>query len=422
MTGRIPLWIDLRDVPVNKRLPYLHAAEEVAAERVLVAKGDPHVDRPGLDPVVLDGHNRLKRLGQNVGRLVVLSDAKAQEKAAKADGLVVVQADDWRVIPLENLLAARRDRPGTLYARARSADEALLFAEVLETGVHGVVLAPPAASVIFDADQKLRAAYRPPRPAAATAQELAEVVLRGSAAGPTVASAAAQPPMAPMAPMAATTSAPALHAPPTGAASPRTPLLGDLGTVGTAAAPAEPRPFLEPANVTSVEPGGSGDRVCLDTTSLLRDGEGLLVGSTARSFALVHAETVETEFVRARPFRVNAGAVHMYLYAPESRTRYLSELRAGEPVLAVHPDGIHRVVTLGRAKVERRPMTLVRWRTSDGEPGMAMLQTAETVRLVRADGGKVAVTDLRPGDQVLVHREAVARHVGLAIDEALEER
>src|SRR5687768_8458256 len=121
---RIPLWIDLRGVPLNKRLPYLHVLEEVACERVLLQRGDPHAERPGIEAVTVDGHNRLKHQGQPAGRLVKVADAKSQEKAAKADGLVVVDADDWRVIPLENLIAARRERPGTLYALARTPAQA----------------------------------------------------------------------------------------------------------------------------------------------------------------------------------------------------------------------------------------------------------------------------------------------------------
>src|ERR1041385_5406952 len=146
------------------------------------------------------------------------------------------------------------------------------------------------------------------------------------------------------------------------------------------------------------------------------------VGSPARSFCLVHAETLESEYIRPRPFRVNAGAVHMYLFAPEGKTRYLSELAAGQPVLAVHADGIHRVLTVGRAKIERRPHTLVTWRTADGRTGNAVLQTAETIRLVGADGAPIAVTDLKAGATILVHCEEAARHTGLPVDAHLEER
>jgi 3-dehydroquinate synthase class II len=406
---RIPLWIDLRHVPLNKRLPYLHVLEEVACERVLVERGDPHTERPGLDPVTVDGHRHLKHNGQPVGRLVKVADAKGQEKAAKAEGLVIVDAEDWRVIPLENLVAARRDRPGTLFALARTPQQAALFADTLETGVHGIVLAPESPQAIVEADQELRRRWRPPAPVPTVAIAAQGIHVVGEPSPSVGANAeSAEPAEKP--------------ASASSALSASSPAEADRQASSPAEGNGQARPFLEPATVTSVSDGGMGDRVCVDTTSLFRDGEGLLVGSTARSFCLVHAETLKAEYLQPRPFRVNAGAVHMYLFAPEGKTRYLSEVAAGQPVLAVHPDGIHRVLTVGRAKIERRPHTLVRWRTSDGRTGHAMLQTAETIRLVAPDGAAVAVTDLQPGQLILVHGEDVARHTGLPVDSHLEER
>lgn len=353
-TPRIPLWVDLREVPVNKRLPYFKAADNARVERILLGRDDPHLDRAGIDAVRVDGNLALKpATGTDVlGRYVLLRSAKDQDRAAGVDGIVVVEVEDWVNIPLENLIAARGDRPGTLYAIARSPEEAGRFRDTLEVGVHGIVLVPQRPAHIETADAVLREKGRP----------------------------------------------------------------------DAAARPAPGRDFLVPATVTSIQDGGPGDRVCVDTTSVFRPGEGLLVGSTARGFALVHAETIETDYVRARPFRVNAGAVHSYLYSAGGKTHYLSELGAGSKVLAVHPDGVHRVMTVGRAKIERRPHTLVTWRTDDGAEGNAMLQTAETIRLVHPDGTPVAVTDLEDGDAILVHVEDAARHFGMPVDESLEER
>ena len=396
--NRMPLWIDLRGVPLNKRLPYLHVLEEVACERVLLERGDPHVERPGLEAVTVDGRLDLKHDGRKLGRLVKVADAKGQEKAAKQEGLVVVDAEDWRIIPLENLVAARRDRPGSLFALARTPQQAGLFADTLETGVHGIVLVPESPQAIVEADQELRKRWKPPLPPPA-------VVVSGGI--PFVGEANAdRPQMTPMTPIA--DAAPSVSS----ASSVDRVANGGVST----------RPFLEPATITAVNDGGMGDRVCIDTTSLFRDGEGFLVGSTARSFCLVHAETLKAEYIQPRPFRVNAGAVHMYLFAPEGKTSYLSELAAGRPVLAVHSDGIHRVLAVGRVKIERRPHTLVHWKTPDGRNGNAMLQTAETVRLVTPDGQAVAVTDLKPGLAILVHSEDAARHTGLPVDSHLEER
>ena len=52
-----------------------------------------------------------------------------------------------------------------------------------------------------------------------------------------------------------------------------------------------------------------------------------------------------------------------------------------------------------------------------------VLQNAETVRLVSTpQGDSVSVTQLSLGDTVLVHRQAGARHTGIAIQESILER
>jgi 3-dehydroquinate synthase II len=159
----------------------------------------------------------------------------------------------------------------------------------------------------------------------------------------------------------------------------------------------------------------------VDTTSLLAPDEGLLVGSSAHSLALVLAETGGTDLAPARPFRVNAGALHGYTLAPEGRTCYLSELAAGRQVLVASAAGGLRCVTVGRAKLERRPHLVLHWETEDGAASVA-LQAAETVRLAVPGGGSLAVTDARPGHAILVARQPEGRHAGIAVDETVEER
>lgn len=380
MTRRLPLWIDLRGVPVNKRLPYLKTALDEEVDGLLLTKGDAHVARKGTPTIVVGADGQLRQKGKRIGRLIDVTDAATQEKAAQAKGVVVVDAKRWRVIPLENLIAARRDRPGTLYALARSHDDITLFANTLETGVHGIVLAPPGPAAIREAVAYLDARSSGPG-AGKTAVPTAGAVKRAGLSD----AATRTKPNGPSKAAANTT-------------------------------------LLTTATITAVEDAGLGDRVCIDTTSALVPGEGMLVGSTARSFILVHAETTESEFVRARPFRVNAGALHMYVLAPDGRTRYLSELAAGTSALVVRRDGKTRNVTIGRAKVERRPHTMVRWTTLRGGEGMAVLQTAETVRLVRPDGKTVSITDVKVHDQVLAHDESAARHFGMPVDAGLVER
>ncbi|MHB8352334.1 MAG: 3-dehydroquinate synthase II, partial [Thermoplasmata archaeon] len=112
------------------------------------------------------------------------------------------------------------------------------------------------------------------------------------------------------------------------------------------------------------EPAGMGDRVLVDTTSLLGPEEGLLVGSSAALLFLVLSEAVGSRYTRPRPFRVNAGAAHSYVLLANGETRYLSELASGEAVLAVQREGPARAVRVGRLKIERRP--LVRLEVTDG--------------------------------------------------------
>ena len=104
---------------------------------------------------------------------------------------------------------------------------------------------------------------------------------------------------------------------------------------------------LETATVEKVTPIPEADRVCVDTSSMLHAGEGMLVGNTSKGFALVHAEVFESEFVNSRPFRVNAGDVSDYIIVPQyeedgtikTRTNYLSELKAGDRVVIVNTEG-----------------------------------------------------------------------------------
>ncbi len=179
---------------------------------------------------------------------------------------------------------------------------------------------------------------------------------------------------------------------------------------------------LVAAEVTEIKEIGMGDRVCVDTASILSKGEGMLVGGSASFFLLVHSENLESPFTSPREFRVNAGAVSNYILVPDGKTKYLSEIRSGVEVLAVNKDGRKRIVSTGRAKVERRPLILIRAKAGE-EEGWVILQLAETVPLMRPDGTPLPVTEVKAGDKVLAYVEGkMARHFGMAVDEFIEER
>jgi len=185
------------------------------------------------------------------------------------------------------------------------------------------------------------------------------------------------------------------------------------------------------ATVESIEQVGIADRVCIDTTSILAPGQGALIGDSSAAMFLVHNENVENEYVNARPFRINAGAVHAYARLPDGKTSYLSEMQAGKRVLICDPAGNTFPVTVGRAKVERRPMLLIKAVVHDDRPEPVegqkktislQLQNAETIRLTTPDGGWLSVTQLAVGDKVLAYTESAGRHFGMKIDETITEK
>ncbi len=178
---------------------------------------------------------------------------------------------------------------------------------------------------------------------------------------------------------------------------------------------------LVPATITRVEPVGSGDRVCVDTCSMMNVGEGMLIGSYAKGLFLVHSETLESEYVASRPFRVNAGPVHAYVMTPGNKTRYLSEIETGDEVLTVDKDGNTKVTVVGRVKIEKRPLMLLEAEYA-GITIRTLLQNAETIRLVEKGGNPKSVAELKVGDKVMVYLDKNARHFGMAIDESIIEK
>jgi len=172
--------------------------------------------------------------------------------------------------------------------------------------------------------------------------------------------------------------------------------------------------------ITSIETAGLGHRVCVDTMSMLKKSQGMLIGNSSAFTFLVHAETESNPYVAARPFRVNAGAVHAYAVMPGDKTNYLEELESGDEVLVVAADGSTSVATIGRVKVEVRPMLRITAKVGD-VTGAAFLQNAETIRLTRPDGEPVSVVSLKVGDEVLCKVDEAGRHFGMRIAEEIKE-
>lgn len=320
------------------------AALEVGFDEIVVERPDDRLQKLGrFAPITLKDGTFLFD-NEEVGRLATIREPKDERAVRALRGAtkhVVVRCEDWKIIPLENLIAHFQGSGTRLLVEVRDAAEAKLVFETMEVGVDGILLTPSSATEVRAVRQLLEAHER----------------------------------VVP----------------------------------------------LVPAKVTAIRPLGLGDRVCIDTCSVLRLGEGMLIGNSSSGLFLLHSETVETGYVAARPFRVNAGPVHAYVYLPDGKTKYLSELRAGDEVLSVDSEGRARPVIVGRIKMERRPLLLVE-AEAGGRRATAIVQNAETIRFVTPGGGARSVSELKLGDEVLLRTEEGGRHFGMRIQETIAER
>ncbi|MBW2602118.1 MAG: 3-dehydroquinate synthase II [Deltaproteobacteria bacterium] len=127
-------WVNAR--PYNKEV--VTTALESGADAVIVPRGQSKKVRDlGLiKTVAMDGD---LKFGEDVVE-VTISSEKDEARALKipAEKLLLIKASDWKIIPLENLIAKRGKG---LLAWVRSAEEAKVALKIMERGVDGIVLA-----------------------------------------------------------------------------------------------------------------------------------------------------------------------------------------------------------------------------------------------------------------------------------------
>jgi len=169
--------------------------------------------------------------------------------------------------------------------------------------------------------------------------------------------------------------------------------------------------------VTATTHVGMGERACVDTCTHFREDEGILVGSHSKGMVLCVSETHPLPYMPTRPFRVNAGAIHSYTLGENERTNYLSELKSGSKVTAVDVKGRTRVVTVGRVKIESRPLISIDAVAPNGVAVNLILQDDWHVRVLGPGGVVLNSTELKPGDTMLGYLPSADRHVGYPINE-----
>ena len=291
------------------------------------------------DYVILDKPTSKKPKGKKVGRkFKVLSNNDIEnilDSAKKGLDFIIIEVKDWKIIPIENIIAKLHKMHTKIFSIARNAKEARKMFSILDVGVDGVIFNTGSMNEVKQA-------------------------------------------------------------------------LVYLGTKSFE---------LSTAKILEIQEVGDGERVCVDTASMLNRGEGMLIGSRANFLFLVHNESVGSSFTSPRPFRVNAGAVHCYTLAPDGTTKYLSELETGVEILVLNSKGQARRAAIGRCKIEKRPMLMIKAKVGD-EIGGIIAQDAETIRFVKSNGQLVSVTHLKKGDSVLVHsKPATGRHFGMEVSD-----
>ena len=300
------------------------------------------------DVVISSQVGDIKRLRDDGKRAAIklnINDSSDVAKVVEASKLgaeaVFVETSDWKIIPLENIIAELHGMKTAVYATADNPNEVKTLFSVLELGVDGVML---RATTIDEVRNAKRA-------------------------------------------------------------------LSSLTTLE-----------LSIGKVTEVKELGNGERACIDTASMLEVGEGLLVGNQSAFFFLLHNESTGSKFTSPRPFRVNAGGVQCYLMMPNGRTKYLSEVESGDDVLVADKSGTLRTAIVGRVKIERRPLLLVKAKVN-GSTGGVLVQNAETIAFVGDDGSPIPATSIKKGDMIVVRLEKkTGRHFGMEVDEFVIEK
>ncbi|WP_167959140.1 3-dehydroquinate synthase II [Anaerosporobacter faecicola] len=180
---------------------------------------------------------------------------------------------------------------------------------------------------------------------------------------------------------------------------------------------------VEELEVEGIQHIGMGDRVCIDTISKLDADEGMIIGSTSNGGILVSSENHYLPYMDLRPFRVNAGAIHSYVLCPDNKTKYLSELKVGDEVLTVNSQGKVRAVSVGRIKMEKRPMLLIKAISKKTQKQVnAIVQDDWHIRILSSKGSVKNSVLLQAGDLVLGYIMKAGRHLGVAIDETIMEK
>ncbi len=354
-------WIEIESSMTNELKKELLRASEDLCDVIVLSEADIHLRKSCTNLIASPVDGDIQIIGEEmINQIEILKkqqrtlclkllvkdrddEAKAVKAAESGVDYIIVICPNWKIIPLENLIA-KTNKKTKLLAEVVDAKEAKIAVEILELGVDGIVLKTDN-----------------PKEIEATARVLKSIV--------------------------------------------SLPEIEDKNQ----------QIELTTVKILNSKQLSMGLRVCIDTCDIMTQGEGMLIGCQSSGLFLIQAEVEKNPHVEPRPFRVNAGPVSLYILDSDNKTRYLSELKAGDEVLAVNRKGDFRKVVIGRLKIERRPLTLIE-AEMDGYRMKTIVQNAETVRFVTKDGS-ISVNELNKNDEVLAFRQLGGRHFGVLVQE-----
>lgn len=97
-------------------------------------------------------------------------------------------------------------------------------------------------------------------------------------------------------------------------------------------------------------------------------------------------------------------------------------MKAGDKLLAVDSEGNTRVVAVGRVKMERRPLLLIKVTDSSNKEINVIVQDDWHIRIISENGKVKNSTLLKEGDIVLGYTMKAGRHLGVQINETIVEK
>ena len=141
------LWVEIAQqvspAEKEKLLKKAHKSADFILEGKLAHSTKNETDIQVLNTFDLDAIKRLKTEQKKVALKISIKGKEDENNAAKASEIstdyIIINCLDWRVIPLENLIAKTR-RKSKLIAEVSNAADAKLVLETLELGTDGVLM------------------------------------------------------------------------------------------------------------------------------------------------------------------------------------------------------------------------------------------------------------------------------------------